>query len=259
MTSWTRACAVGRPSATGAGRRERRSLSLHAHRHLWRIEGAPHNARVTAEHPTEPPAAIEARLRDWLHADAGVTDWRRLARLDEETVLVSKFEEGFAPRLHALLDALPAILDEDAVLGAYQVEAAASPPGTSRLEVWDRALRGLLRDACARLGITEVDDQQAFVRVGVDSVRAVLESILWTAPTIDDAYAPAEGERAAYLDVLRAFAGRDFFTRTYGQFEGRLVQNHCPGAAYARVMLAQAWRVCTNTEPPTSEGAERAG
>ncbi|MSP21841.1 MAG: hypothetical protein EXR66_02295 [Dehalococcoidia bacterium] len=208
---------------------------------------------MTSEHATEYHSAFEARLRDWLRTDAGVTDWRRLSRLDEDTALVSKFEEGFAPRLHALLDALPDILDEGAVLAAYASAASGSPAGTSRVEAWDHALRGLLRDACARLGITEVDDQQAFVRVGVDSVRAILESILWTAPAIDEPYAPADGERAAYLDVVRAFAGRDFFTRTYGQFDDRLVQNHCPGAAYARVMLVQAWRVCTETEPPTAD------
>jgi hypothetical protein len=225
---------------------------------LWGLEATPHNARMTTPLPSGPAphdAALEQRLRGWLRTDAGVPDWRRLARLDEDTLLVSKFEAGFAPRLHALLDGLPDILDERSVLDAYAAEAATSAAGTSRIEVWDRALRGLLRDACARLGITEVDDQQAFVRVGVDSVRAILDSILWTAPTISETYAPAEGERAAYLDVLRAFAGRDFFTRTYGQFEGRLVQNHCPGASYARVMLAQAWRACTGTEAPAEASA----
>jgi hypothetical protein len=205
---------------------------------------------MSSKHDTTHEAAFEARLRDWLRTDAGVSEWRRLARLDDDTALVSKFEEGFAPRLHALLDALPEILDERAVLDAYAIEVERAAPGTSRLEAWDRAMRGLLRDACARLGITEEDDQQAFVRVGVDSVRAVLESVLWTGPTVEETYEPAEGERAAYLDLVRAFAGRDFFTRTYGRFEDHLVQNHCPGSAYARVMLAQAWRVCTGTEPP---------
>jgi hypothetical protein len=184
-----------------------------------------------------------------------VTEWRRLARLDEETALVSKFAEGFAPRLHALLEALPELLDERAVLDAYAQGVERAAAGTSRLEVWDSAMRALLRDASARLGIPEGDDREAFVRVGVDSVRAVLESILWTAPTVDEAYQPAAGERAACLDVLRVLAGRDLFTRTYGEFEHRLVQNHCPGAAYARVMLAQGWRVCTGTEPPLIGGS----
>jgi hypothetical protein len=204
-------------------------------------------------------AAFETRLRDWLEHDIGVTEWRRLARLDEDTALVSKFHAGFAPQLHALLEALPELVDEYAVLAAYAEAARAAPPGTPRVEVWDRAMRALLARACARLGIPENADQQSFVRVGVDSVRALLDSILWTAPTVEDAYAPAAGERAAYLDVTRAFAGRDFFTRNYGRFEDHLVQNHCPGAAYARVMLAHAWRACTGTAPPALPPSEADG
>jgi hypothetical protein len=204
---------------------------------------------------TEAYAAFEARLRDWLVHDIGVAEWRRLARLDDESALVSKFPPGFAPQLHRLLEALPELLDEATVLAAYDEAAAAAAPGTTRVEAWDRALSALLARACMRLGIPESADQRAFVRVGVDSVRALLESILWTGPTLGEAYTPAPGERAAYLDVTRAFAGRDFFTRTYGLFEGRLVQNHCPGAAYARVMLAHAWRACTGTPPPSEAGA----
>lgn len=195
-------------------------------------------------------AAFEARLRDWLRRDRGIEEWRRLARLDEDSALVSKFQAGFAPQLHALLEALPELIDEALVLAAYADVAAGTPAGTSRVQAWDIAMRRLLVTACARLDIPETADQQAFVRVGVDSVRALLDSVLWSVPTVEEQYAPAEGERAAYLDVTRAFAGRDFFTRTYGLFEGHLVQNHCPGSAYARVMLAQAWRACTGTPPP---------
>jgi hypothetical protein len=50
---------------------------------------------------------------------------------------------------------------------------------------------------------------------------------------------------------MRRLAGRDLFTRHYGTFEGYAVENHCPGASYARTMLAQAWRACTGTHPPT--------
>ncbi|MCC6238292.1 MAG: hypothetical protein IT299_12085 [Dehalococcoidia bacterium] len=202
---------------------------------------------------TDSPAfvAFEARLRDWLHHDRGIEEWRRLARLDEDTALVSKFQAGFAPRLHALLEALPELIDEALVLEAYARVAGASPAGTSRVAAWDTAMRELLVTACARLGIPETADQQAFVRVGVDSVGALLDSILWSVPTVEEDYTPGAGECAAYLDVTHAFAGRDFFTRTYGLFEDHLVQNHCPGSAYARVMLAHAWRACTGTPPPT--------
>ncbi len=198
---------------------------------------------------------FEARLRTWLREDAGVEDWRRLARLDEDVALVSKFDEGFAPQLHVLLERLPELIDERTVLDAYRDVASTAAPGTTRVEAWDRAMRTVLGRAGARLGIPETADQQSFVRVGVDSVRALLESILWTVPTVQEAYQPALGERAAYLDVTRAFAGRDFFTRTYGLFEDHLVQNHCPGSAYARVMLEQAWLACTGTPPPTEATA----
>ncbi|MFN8638513.1 MAG: hypothetical protein U0360_03440 [Dehalococcoidia bacterium] len=189
-------------------------------------------------------------MRNWLEREVGVAEWRRLARLDEDSALVSKFQEGFAPQLHALLEALPELVDESAVLEAYGEAASTAAPGTLRTEAWARAMHSLLARACVRLGIPETADQQSFVRVGVDSVRALLESVLWTSPAVDEAYVPAPGERAAYLDITRAFAGRDFFTRNYGIFEDHIVQNHCPGAAYGRVFLAQAWRACTGTPAP---------
>ncbi len=216
----------------------------------------PNSASPPTVSSSEAYAAFEARLRDWLRHDRGIEEWRRLARLDEDTALVSKFQAGFAPQLHALLEALPELIDEDLVLAAYADTAGAASPGTLRVDAWDRAMRSLLERACTRLGIPETADQQAFVRVGVDSVRALLDSILWSAPTVEDAYAPASGEREAYLDVTRAFAGRDFFTRNYGVFEAHLVQNHCPGSAYARVMLAQAWHACTGTAAPTLPAAD---
>ncbi len=195
-------------------------------------------------------AAFEARLRDWLRHDRGIEEWRRLARLDEDTALVSKFHAGFAPQLHALLEALPELIDEAQILASYTAAAATAPAGTSRVDTWATAMRHVLVTACQRLGIPETADQQAFVRVGVDSVRALLDSILWSIPSVEEEYAPSTGERDAYIDVTRAFAGRDFFTRNYGLFEDHLVQNHCPGSAYARVMLAQAWHACTGTPPP---------
>lgn len=198
----------------------------------------------------EAHAAFEGRLRAWLRDALGIVEYRRLARLDDETALVSKFEAGFAPALHSILDRLPQLLDEDTVARAYAAASSAAGAGELRVDAWDRAMRRLLVAACELEGIDE-DNQQAFVRVGVDSVRAVLDSVLWTAPTVDDEhYTPARGEQSAYLDATRHLAGRDLWTRTYGEFEERLVQNHCPGAAYARVMLEQGWRVCTGTPVP---------
>jgi hypothetical protein len=202
------------------------------------------------DHPTtEKDSALEGRLRRWLVHEAQVEDERRLVRADDESILVSKFPAGFAPALHALLERLPSVFDEQRLGEAY-ADAAGTMVSGERVEAWDRAVRELLRHEAEALDIE--DGQQGFVRVGIDSVRALLESVLWSAPRVaDDSYAPLPGERSAYLDATRRMAGADLFTRRYGVFEERLVENHCPGAAFARVMLAQAWTVCTGTPPPT--------
>lgn len=194
-------------------------------------------------------AAFEARLLAWLHEDLGIPDARRIARLDDDEVLISKTDAGLAPALHALMDRLPELIDAATVVEAYRRETAAAAAGTSRLECWDRAMRGLVRRVCGERGIG--DDGQALVRVGLDSVRAVMESVLWTEPRVDDeGYEVHRAERAAYLDATRKMAGHDLFTRHYGVFEGRGVVNHCPGSGYARLLAAQAWRVCTGEPPP---------
>lgn len=193
-------------------------------------------------------AQLEARLQRWLLMDARVEDERRLVRADEESILVSKFPVGFAPALHALLERLPAVFDAQRVHKAYSGTIADLGQG-ERVEAWHRAVHALLLEEAEALGIE--DEQQGLVRVGIDSVRAVLDSVLWSAPRLEDStYAPLPGECSAYLDATRRMAGTDLFTRRYGVFEGRMVENHCPGAAFARVMLAQAWTVCTGTPPP---------
>ena len=205
--------------------------------------------RSASDHSLPDPG-FEARLLRWLRDEAGVEERRRLVRSDDGSILVSKFEPGFAPRLHTLLDGLPQIFDRHTVADAYALSAAHAAPRTTRIEVWHGALRDLLRRACAERGIDD-DEQEAFVRVGIDSVRAVLETVLWSSPAVDDAgYRPRRGEVAAYRDATRQLDSRDQFTRYYGAFEGRAVENHCPGATFARTMLAQAWAVCTGTDPP---------
>ncbi len=210
--------------------------------------------RSASDHDPPDPG-FETRLLRWLRDEVGVEERRRLVRSDDSSVLVSKFEPGFAPRLHTLLDSLPEIFDQQAVVQAYALGAAHADARTTRIEVWHGALRGLLRRACAERGIDD-DEQEAFVRVGIDSVRAVLEVVLWSSPTVEDGgYEPHRGELAAYRDATRHLASRDQFSRYYGAFEGRAVENHCPGAPFARTMLAQAWAVCTGTDPPDPAGA----
>lgn len=195
--------------------------------------------------------SFETSLLRWLRRDAGVEESRRLVRATEDEALVSKFEAGFAARLHDLLDVLPELFDESRVVEAYAREAAALPSDTSRVEAWHGAMHRSLAEAGARLDVPDL--RLAEVRTGIDSVRAVLEAVLWSVPRVGDEYAPREGERQAYLDGLASLADeRDIFTRYYGTFEGRAVRNHCPGAAFARRMLAHAWRACTGEAAPSA-------
>jgi hypothetical protein len=62
---------------------------------------------------------------------------------------------------------------------------------------------------------------------------------------------PRDSEREAFADALaRMEDANSLFTRFYGDFEGRRVENHCPGAAVARGLLQQAWDICTAPTPP---------
>ena len=90
---------------------------------------------------------------------------------------------------------------------------------------------------------------------GVESVAALLEATLWSAPILaDEEYTPKKGEIQAFHDNLRTLAdGSDIFTRFYGQYENKTVVNHCPGALIARQLLISGWECCTKTPAPTVE------
>ncbi len=94
-------------------------------------------------------------------------------------------------------------------------------------------------------------DEQAEVRAGIDSVAALLDSILWSGPVAGADYAILPGESDAYVEAVARMDEGAMFTRFYGLFEGRRVENHCPGAQFARLLLAQAWTLCTGCPPPS--------
>ncbi len=191
---------------------------------------------------------FERALLNWLRAERGIEEPRRLVRVDEEEALISKFEPGFAARLHELLRLMPDLFDEAAVV-ANTERAMASMPGESRVTAWHTAMHEALAQAGKRHAIPDL--RLAEVRTGIDSVRAVLEAVLWSEPLCGETYEPQSGEVEAYREgFLELEDGRDIFTRFYGMFDGRAVVNHCPGAAFARVLLAQAWRACTGTPAP---------
>lgn len=193
---------------------------------------------------------FERSVLDWLRRERGIEEARRLVRVDEAEALVSKFEPGFAARLHALLRLTPDLFDEASVVARTERAMAATPDGT-RLDAWHTAMHEALAEAGERHAVP--DPRLAEVRTGVDSVRAVLDSVLWSGPRCGDAYTPRPGEVQAYREASLAMEdGRDVFTRYYGMFDGRAVRNHCPGAASARVLLAQAWRAVTGTPAPAA-------
>jgi hypothetical protein len=207
-----------------------------------------------AEHPGEQHGeerrVDEAALSRWIDG-LGVEGTRRFVRHDDVGILVSKFEPGFAARLHELLDLMPELFEASSVAAAYGATAAAAEPSTKRVDVWHAAMHALLAAAGRRHEIPDL--RLAEVRAGIDSVRAILDTVIWSEPRAADDYTPAAGERSAYLDGLAALAdGRDLFTRYYGQYEGIPVRNHCPGAAFARMMLAQGWTACTGEPPPAT-------
>lgn len=186
----------------------------------------------------------------WVQRDLGIEEPRRVVRVDDHGVLLSKFDPGFASRLHELLALLPELFDEASVVARYDAAAAGAPPETGRVATWHAAMHAALREAGERHSIPDL--RQAEVRTGIDSVAAVLEGVLWSAPRVGADYTPLPGEVEAYVDGLESLAeGRDLFTRYYGTFEGHPVRNHCPGASHARTMLAHAWRACTGTPPPS--------
>jgi hypothetical protein len=184
---------------------------------------------------------------EWLSLHAGVAEPRRLVRRDSERLLVSKFDEGFASRLHDALGRVPEIFETSRVCERYRVLAGRSDAG--RAAGWHAAIADLLRELGAERGLTSND--QAEIRAGIDSVAALLDSILWTSPAIGAAFVPSSGEVDAYREAIeRMDADPGMFTRFYGVFEGVRVENHCPGAPFARKLLAQAWTICTRAAPP---------
>jgi len=182
---------------------------------------------------------------EWLHDVVGIDGFRRVVRRGPSGILVSKFQEGFAARLHETVDALPGMFDHDIVASRFAGFAAADP-ARGRTESWRLAINAVIDEAAKTRGLAR--DAVAEVLAGVDSVAAILDTILWTSPAGPEARAPEPSEVAARDDILaRMNADRGLFTRHYGMFEGVPVENHCPGAQVARRLFGQGWTICTGT------------
>ncbi len=184
--------------------------------------------------------AEHARFERWL-LDRGITEPRRVSRESADVILVSKFEPGFAARLHEAIDRLPELFDAIRIHDRY-----AAKRGLSRVEAWRVSVAEMLSEFGPGRGLDH--DQLAEIRAGTDSVAALLDSALWSGPTVGDGWRPSAAEERAYAEALaRMDDDSSIFTRYYGDFEGRRVENHCPGARVARRLIAQAWGICTQT------------
>ena len=190
----------------------------------------------------------EDRLRRWLASEHGIAEPRRLAREDDDHLLLSKFPPGFIARVGETVERLELLADPDP-LAVPTADRARRFPRESRVENWRAAACDLVRERAARRGLTEEDAE--LVTAGIESVAALMHAVLWSEPLAGDPYKPAAAERDAWRDALARTEGAgDIFTRHYGPFEGRAVVAHCPGAPYARALLESAWRACTGTPPP---------
>lgn len=198
------------------------------------------NRRPILETVTEPED--EQRLNDWL-SELGIQGHRRVVRRTPSTTLVSKFEPGFAQALIARLELLPDLFELGAVRERY-ASLAESTPAETRAAIWHRASLALLAEHAANLSLEP--RAVAEVEAGIDSVAALLDSVLFTGPTAGSEAPVGDAEAAAYAEVLeRMDAESSLFTRNYGHFDETLVVNYCPGSRFARELFEQAWIICS--------------
>lgn len=174
----------------------------------------------------------DAEVARWLDDLLGPGHGRRVVAVRDDRVLVSKVPPGLPARVVAAVANLPDLFDPAAL-------RTRMPPGLPPAEAWQAAASGIVREAQAA---GRLDGQGACeVLAGVDSVAALLASCCWGA---DDTagWQPSGAERAALDDAeaLLARGGRGLFTRVYGTWDGRPVENHCPGADAGRSLFAAA-------------------
>lgn len=194
------------------------------------------------------PLTPDEVLQHWLREALGIAEYRRVVRDNETTIVISKFEAGFSQELFSTMDLLPEILDEASVETEYRKLAEAyraAGEAPSRTQVWRDAAVGLME----RLGEERAIPRDSLDHIlpGIESVQAMLDTILWSMPTIADRFEPSKGEVEAYEEFLADETGR-IFTRFYGDFHGRSVENYCPGSQFARRFVTQAWHICTRQE-----------
>ena len=199
--------------------------------------------------PPEDTAELEAALLVWLRDEVGFDEYRRVARVTPDEVQLSKFAPGFLKRLFEVVALVPELFDAERTVEAYAREAAGAPPETRRVATWAAAAHRMLRDAGVRHAVDDAVLHE--IRVGIDSVEAILVSVLRSRPRVGDVYTPSAAEVAAFREMLATLRDDQVFERYYGTFRGRAVRDYCPAVPSAYGMIAAGWQACTGTQPPT--------
>ena len=186
----------------------------------------------------------ERDLGGWLQ-QRGIEGPRRIVRESADTILVSKFEDGFASALLNRLGQLPALFDPAYQSSRYEA-VASEDANLTRAGAWHRAALDILRTEAHAAGLSPAE--VAEVEAGIDSVAALLDSVLFLGATARSGSAVSLAEQGAYRDALgRMDASQGIFTRSYGLFDGKSVVNHCPGARVARELFTLAWDICSGS------------
>lgn len=174
----------------------------------------------------------ETEVARWLDDLLGPGHGRRVVAVRDDRVLVSKVPPGLPARVVAAAANLTELFDPAALRRRM-------PPGLPPAEAWLTAASAIVREAQAAGRLDGPGASE--VLAGVDSVAALLASCCWTAGDAAG-WQPSDAERAALDDAETRLArgGRGLFTRVYGTWDGRPVENHCPGAEAARAIFAAA-------------------
>lgn len=174
----------------------------------------------------------EVRLAGWLDEALGTGHGRRVVAVREDRVLVSKVPPGLPARVIDAIAGLPDLFDPAALRQRM-------PPGQEPAEAWRAAAAAVLREALEGGRLDEATSAE--IQAGIDSVSALLAASFWTVPGMSAGW-PSKAERAALEEAEARLArgSRGLFSRVYGIWEGKPVENHCPGAEVARALFAAA-------------------
>ncbi|WP_322818043.1 hypothetical protein [Tepidiforma sp.] len=168
----------------------------------------------------------------WLEHRLGPNHGRRAVVVRDDRILVSKVEPGLPARVIETVERLSELFDPVALREVAQ-------PGPAPVVAWQSAVVRVLERALheGEISPSEFDE----VVAGIESVVALLDACCWTCDGSPD-WVPGPAQREALDEAERSLVAGTarLFTRHYGIFDGRPVENHCPGSSVARRLFVAA-------------------